>query len=138
MLSYQRVEKMSYNMVSCNDCFARLQFGDHRYSRWSNFPLCRITKMQLYIGRNHFHLNSVKPSIFLCRHVSASSQSLHFILSLRMNSSFITSRPGSALFALEYSIKILRITPNTTDFGNGLVLLLRVDKSIQLKWVKTQ
>ena len=29
-----------------------------------------------------------------CRHVSASSQSLHFILSLRMNSSLITWRPG--------------------------------------------
>ena len=29
-----------------------------------------------------------------CGHVSASSQSLHFILSLRMKSSFITSRPG--------------------------------------------
>ena len=30
----------------------------------------------------------------VCGHVSASSQSLRFILSLRMNSSFITSRPG--------------------------------------------
>ena len=29
-----------------------------------------------------------------CGHVSANSQSLRFILSLRMNSSFITSRPG--------------------------------------------
>ena len=29
-----------------------------------------------------------------CGHVSASNQSLRFILSLRMNSSFITSRPG--------------------------------------------
>ena len=29
-----------------------------------------------------------------CGHVSASSQSLHYILSLKMNSSFITSRPG--------------------------------------------
>ena len=29
-----------------------------------------------------------------CAHVSASSQSLRFIFSLRMNSSFITSRPG--------------------------------------------
>ena len=34
-------------------------------------------------------------SLAACGHVSASSQSLRFILSLRMNSSFITSRPGS-------------------------------------------
>ena len=32
-----------------------------------------------------------------CGHVSASSQSLRFILSLRMNSSFITSMPGVSL-----------------------------------------
>ena len=33
-------------------------------------------------------------SLANCRHLSPSSQSLRFILSLRMNSSFITSRPG--------------------------------------------
>ena len=32
-----------------------------------------------------------------CGHVSASSQSLRFILSLRMYSSVITSRPGSCV-----------------------------------------
>ena len=38
-----------------------------------------------------------------CGHVSASSQSLRFILSLRMNLSFITSRPGSELIIYENS-----------------------------------
>ena len=36
-----------------------------------------------------------------CGHVSACSQSLRFILSLRMNSSFITSTPGVFVLGLE-------------------------------------
>ena len=35
-----------------------------------------------------------------CGHMSASSQSLRFVLSLKMNSSFITSRPGPELIKL--------------------------------------
>ena len=40
-----------------------------------------------------------------CRHVSASSQSLHFILSLRMDSSFITSGPGRKLQANSRTVR---------------------------------
>ena len=36
-------------------------------------------------------------------HVSASSQALHFILSLRLYSSFITSRPGLVLHSKLHS-----------------------------------
>ena len=39
-------------------------------------------------------LNKKVQGLAACGHLSASSQSLRFILSLRMNSSFITSRPG--------------------------------------------
>ena len=35
----------------------------------------------------------------VCGHMSASSQSLRFILSLSMNSSFITSRPGHSPYS---------------------------------------
>ena len=40
------------------------------------------------------HLDGKTFELAACGHVSASSQSLHFILSLRLYSSFITSRPG--------------------------------------------
>ena len=43
-----------------------------------------------------------------CGHVSASSQSLRFILSLRMNSNFITSMPGSAYVIDWYPTCIVR------------------------------
>ena len=43
-----------------------------------------------------------------CGHVSASSQSLRFILSLRMSSSFITSRTGLEVIKLEYSLRLER------------------------------
>ena len=50
-----------------------------------------------------------------CGHVSANSQSLRFILSLKMNSSFITSRPGDhcggsvfcACFVMQYFMAFL-------------------------------
>ena len=38
--------------------------------------------------------------------VDTSSQSLRFILSLRMNSSFITSRPGLEVIKLEFILRL--------------------------------
>ena len=46
----------------------------------------------------------IKHNDWLLGDVSASSQSLRFILSLRMNSSFITSRPGISAFFSLYAI----------------------------------
>ena len=43
-----------------------------------------------------------------CGHMSTSSQSLCFILSLRMNSSFTTSRPGNATITDHSTQRILR------------------------------
>ena len=31
----------------------------------------------------------------------------------------------------------MKSTPNTPEFGNGLVLLIRIDKSTEQIWVKT-
>ena len=47
-----------------------------------------------------------------CGQVSASSQSLRFILSLRMNSSFITLEPG-----------LLSISPNLNKHSNIIILI---------------
>ena len=43
--------------------------------------------------RNESQTQNKVQRLAACGHVSASSQSLHFILSLRLYSSFITSRP---------------------------------------------
>ena len=44
-----------------------------------------------------------------CGHVSASSQSLRFVLSLRMNSSFITSRPGHTYILCAYPVSHMSV-----------------------------
>ena len=55
-----------------------------------------------------------------CGHVSATSQSLRFILSLRMNSSFITSRPGELPTDVE----------DANDDGGFVCLMLYVPVNI--------
>ena len=59
-----------------------------------------------------------------CVHVSASSQSLRFILSLRINSSFITSRPGSLCC---YSL--LRINAVSHSHNESLLTLRQQPKT---------
>ena len=55
-------------------------------SHWFAKTVTRLCRTAWYFNHNY--------TIFICVHVPASSQSMRFILSLRLYSSFITSEPG--------------------------------------------
>ena len=62
-----------------------------------------------------------------CGHVSASSQSLYFILSLRMNSSFITSRPGlSVLGAKKLTLNLLKLWTFLSNCSQIMIVIRAV------------
>ena len=72
-----------------------------------NYPLCRVKRVNCPWGyKTWVHSKYIQNKgqwLAACRHVSASSQSLLFILSLRMNSSFITARPDEDLWLIYFS-----------------------------------
>ena len=69
--------------------------------------------LRIKITRNDWLLSDTSQAqnkaqlLAACGHVSASSQSLRFILSLRMNSSFITSRPCFVIQCLVFFLVLI-------------------------------
>ena len=119
-LDYNTQQAHNHNTMRC-----RRRYDVTTFHRRCLNVLHRLGRFAGYVIRPRGYKNIVQPQtqnkaqwLAACGHVSASSQSLRFILSLRINSSFVTSRSGAFIrdicmnCAYAIIIKILCVGPD--------------------------